>query len=137
MRVAEKFKNRVVTAVFDQTEKRSACSVNRRKLIAAAGLAAPMFFIRNGWAAGKSMYIGTYTGQQGDFIRRQVIPAFQSEFDCKVLQTENVTLGNIGILRTQKSNPNYSVMMMDDVGIPIAKTDRLIPPLPKHKIPNL
>ncbi len=121
----------------DQTGSRRAPAVNRRKLIAAAGLAAPMFFIRNGWAAGKSIYVGTYTSQQGDFIRRQVVPAFQSEFDCKVLQTENVTLGNIGILRTQKSNPNYSVMMMDDVGIPIAKNEGLIAPLPKDKIPNL
>ncbi len=121
----------------DQTGKRRAPVLSRRKLIAAAGLAVPMFFIRNGWAAGKSMYIGTYTGQQGDYIRRQVVPAFQSEFDCKVLQTENVTLGNIGILRTQKANPNYSVMMMDDVGVPIAKNEGLIAPLPQDKIPNL
>jgi putative spermidine/putrescine transport system substrate-binding protein len=121
----------------DQTGNSKATAVSRRKLIAAAGLAAPMFFIRNGWAAGKSMYVGTYTGQQGDFVRHQIIPAFQSEFDCKVLQTENVTLGNIGILRTQKSNPNYSVMFMDDVGVPIAMNEGLIVPLPKDKIPNL
>ncbi len=82
----------------DQSGKSRGPVVGRRKLIVAAGLAAPMFFIRNGWAAGKSMYIGTYTGQQGEYIRRQVVPAFQSELDCKVLQTENVTLGNIGIL---------------------------------------
>jgi putative spermidine/putrescine transport system substrate-binding protein len=121
----------------DQTGNSKVTAVSRRKLIAVAGLAAPMFFIRNGWAAGKSMYIGTYTGQQGDFVRHQIIPAFQSEFDCKVLQTENVTLGNIGILRTQKSNPNYSVMFMDDVGVPIAMNEGLIVPLPKDKIPNL
>jgi len=121
----------------DQSGKSRGPVVGRRKLIVAAGLAAPMFFIRNGWAAGKSMYIGTYTGQQGEYIRRQVVPAFQSELDCKVLQTENVTLGNIGILRTQKANPNYSVMMMDDVGVPIAKNEGLIAPLPQDKIPNL
>jgi putative spermidine/putrescine transport system substrate-binding protein len=121
----------------DQTGKSRVPAINRRRLIATAGLAAPMFFIRNGWAAGKSMYVGTYTGQQGDFVRKQIIPKFQSEFDCKVLQTENVTLGNIGILRTQKSNPNYSVMFMDDVGVPLAKNEGLIQPLPKDKIPNL
>jgi len=121
----------------DQTEKKRALITGRRKLIAAAGLAAPMFFIRNGWAAGKSIYVGTYTGVQGEYIRRQVVPKFQSDFDCKVFQTENVTLGNIGILRTQKANPNYSVMLMDDVGVPIAKNEGLIVPLPKDKIPNL
>jgi len=121
----------------DQTGKKRALITGRRSLIAAAGLAAPMFFVRNGWAAGKSMYVGTYTGVQGEYIRRHVIPKFQSDLDCKVLQTENVTLGNIGILRTQKANPNYSAMMMDDVGVPIAKQEGLIAPLPKEKIPNL
>lgn len=109
----------------------------RRRLIAAAGLAAPMFFVRNGWAAGKSMHVGTYTSVQGEYIRRHVIPKFQSDLDCKVFQTENVTLGNIGILRTQKASPNYSVMMMDDVGVPIAKQEGLIAPLLNDKIPNL
>jgi putative spermidine/putrescine transport system substrate-binding protein len=121
----------------DQAETKRAPVAGRRKLIAAAGLAAPMFFIRNGWAAGKSIYVGTYTGVQGEYIRRQVVPKFQSDLDCKVFQTENVTLGNIGILRTQKANPNYSVMLMDDVGVPIAKKEGLIAPLPKDKIPNL
>jgi putative spermidine/putrescine transport system substrate-binding protein len=121
----------------DQTGKKRALITGRRKLIAAAGLAAPMFFIRNGWAAGKSIYVGTYTGVQGEYIRRQVVPKFQSDLDCKVFQTENVTLGNIGILRTQKANPNYSVMLMDDVGVPIAKNEGLIVALPKDKIPNL
>src|SRR5258708_9198856 len=107
----------------DQTGKRRAPVVGRRKLIAAAGLAVPMFFIRNGWAAGKSMYIGTYTGQQGDYIRRQVVPAFQSEFACKVLQTENVTLGNIGILRTQQANPHYSAMLTDTASLPLPNND--------------
>jgi putative spermidine/putrescine transport system substrate-binding protein len=121
----------------DPTKTKNVLSTGRRRLIAAAGLASPMFFIRNGWAAGKSMYVGTYTGVQGEYMRRQVIPKFESNLACKIFQTENVTLGNIGIMRTQKANPNYSVMMMDDVGVPIAKGEGLIDRLPKDKIPNL
>ncbi|MBS0517091.1 MAG: extracellular solute-binding protein [Proteobacteria bacterium] len=119
------------------TTKRTGPKTSRRRLLAAAGVASPMFFIRNGWAAGKSLYVGTYTGVQGEYVRKFVIPKFQSDLNCKVFQTENVTLGNIGILRTQKANPNYSVMMMDDVGVPIAKAEHLITQLPKDKIPNL
>jgi putative spermidine/putrescine transport system substrate-binding protein len=104
---------------------------------AAAGIASPSFFVKNAWAAGKSLFIGTYTSIQGQVIKEKVVPKFQADFDCKVFQTENVTLGNIGILRTQKANPNYSVMLMDDVGVPIAKNEGLIVPLPKDKIPNL
>jgi putative spermidine/putrescine transport system substrate-binding protein len=123
--------------VTDPTKTKQVLSTGRRRLIAAAGIASPMFFIRNGWAAGKSMYVGTYTGVQGEYMRRQVIPKFESNLACKIFQTENVTLGNIGIMRTQKANPNYSVMMMDDVGVPIAKGEGLIDRLPKDKIPNL
>jgi putative spermidine/putrescine transport system substrate-binding protein len=123
--------------VTDPTKTKQVLATGRRRLIAAAGLASPMFFIRNGWAAGKSMYVGTYTGVQGEYMRRQVIPKFESNLACKIFQTENVTLGNIGIMRTQKANPNYSVMMMDDVGVPIAKGEGLIDRLPKDKIPNL
>lgn len=111
--------------------------IGRRRIIASAGVAAPMIFVRNGWAAGKSMYVGTYSGVQGEYFRKQIIPKFQSSMNCKIFQTENVTLGNIGILRTQKANPTYGVMMMDDVGVPIAKAEGLIDKLPADKIPNL
>ena len=118
--------------------------INRRSLTAAslaaplvAPLAAPLFFVRNAWAQGKSINVGTYTGPQGEFVRRQVIPKFQADLGCRVFQTEGVTLGQIAILRTQKANPTYSVMFMDDVGVPIARDEGLIAPLPKDKIPNL
>jgi putative spermidine/putrescine transport system substrate-binding protein len=113
--------------------------VSRRTLLGAAavGIASPNFFVKNAWAAGKSLFIGTYTSIQGQVIKEKVIPKFQADFDCKVFQTENVTLGNIAILRTQKANPNYSVMTMDDLGIPIAKAEGLIDKLPRDKIPNL
>ncbi len=113
--------------------------ISRRRAATAigAGLAAPFFFIRNSWAEGKSINVGTYTGPQGEFIRRSVIPKFQTDFGCRVYQTEGVTLGQISILRTQKANPTYSVMFMDDVGVPVARDEDLIVPLPRDKMPNL
>ena len=103
-----------------------------------AGLAAPIGVrTERGWAQGKSISVGTYTGPQGEFVRRQVIPKFQTDFGCKVFQTEGVTLGQIALLRTQKANPTYSVMFMDDVGVPVAKEEGLIDPLPREKMPNL
>ncbi len=116
-----------------------ALHLSRRRALTAlgAGLAAPAVLIRNGWAEGKAINVGTYTGPQGEFIRRSVIPKFESDFGCKVYQTENVTLGQIALLRTQKANPTYSVMFMDDVGVPVAKEEELIAPLPRDKMPNL
>ena len=108
-----------------------------RRLILGAGLAAPLVFVRGAWSQGKSINIGTYTGPQGEFVRRSVIPKFQADFGCRVYQTEGVTLGQIAILRTQKANPTYSVMFMDDVGVPVAKQEGLITALPRDKMPNL
>ena len=113
--------------------------IGRRRAAAllGVGLAAPMVFVRRAWAQGKAITIGTYTGPQGEFVRREVIPKFQSDFGCRVFQTQGVTLGQISILRTQKSNPTYSVMFMDDVGVPVAREEDLIVPLPRDKMPNL
>ena len=111
-------------------------TITRRTLVATT-LATPMFFTRGAWSQGKAITVGTYTGPQGEFIRRGVIPKFQTDLGCRVFQTEGVTLGQIAILRTQKANPTYSVMFMDDVGVPVAKEEGLIDPLPRDKMPNL
>ncbi len=116
--------------------KQTANGTSRRRLIA-AGLATPLFYIRNGWAQGKSINVGTYTGPQGEYVHRSVVPKFEADFGCKVFQTQGVTLGQIAIMRAQKAAPTYSVMMMDDTGIPIARGEGLIAPLPRDKIPNL
>ena len=108
-----------------------------RRALGLGALAAPTVLVKNAWAQGKSLYVGTYSGVQGEYIRRNVIPRFQSDYGCRVFQREGVTLGQIAILRTEKARPSYSVMMMDDLGIPIAKTEGLIDKLPADKIPNL
>lgn len=114
--------------------------IDRRSLLkatAAAGIAAPTFYVKNAWSQGKAISVGTYMGVQGEYIRKSVIPKFQADYGCRVFQSEGVTLGQIAILRTQKANPAYSVMFMDDVGIPIAKSEDLIRELPRKDMPNL
>lgn len=108
-----------------------------RRDLAATALALPLCFVRNSWAAGKSINIGIYSGPQGEFIRKSVLPKFQSDYDCRVFPTEGVTLSQIAILRTQKANPTFSVMFMDDLGVPIARDEDLIVKLPRAAMPNL
>lgn len=117
-------------------------TISRRSILktgaaAAAGLAAPSFFVRNGWSAGQTMQIGIWGGTQGEFIRRQVLPAFEKEFDCKVDAQQGSTLGQIGLLRAAKAAPKFTVMFIDDLGVEIAKREDLIAALPKDKMPNL
>ena len=66
-----------------------------------------------------------------------VLPAFEKEFDCKVLAQQGSTLGQISLLRASKEAPKFTVMFVDDLGVEIAKREGLIDPLPKDKMPNL
>ncbi|WP_176084784.1 extracellular solute-binding protein [Martelella sp. HB161492] len=102
-----------------------------------AALAAPMSFVRNGFAAGKEIQIGIWGGSQGEFVRKEIIPAFEKDFDCKVTPEEGFTLANVGKMRATKDNPKYSVMFIDDVAIPICKTEGLIEQLPADQMPAL
>lgn len=114
--------------------------MNRRTLIKAAGaaaFAAPMGYVKNGWAQGKQIQIGIWGGTQGEFIRKAVLPSFEKEFDCKVLAQQGSTLGQISLLRASKEAPKFTVMFVDDLGVEIAKREGLIDPLPKDKMPNL
>jgi putative spermidine/putrescine transport system substrate-binding protein len=120
--------------------KLSTTPLSRRTFVkagTAAGLAAPSFFVRNSWAAGKSMQIGIWGGTQGEFIRRSVIPTFEKDFDCKIAAQQGSTLGQIGLLRASRAAPKFTVMFVDDLGVEITKREGLINPLPKDKMPNL
>lgn len=104
---------------------------------AAAALAAPAILAPRAWADGKSIQVGIYTAQQGEYVRKQIVPKFQADYNCRVFTTEGVTLTQIAALRATRANPKYSVMFMDDIGIDLAKGEGLIDPLPVEGIPNL
>ena len=105
--------------------------------VTAAALATPTILTSRAWAEGKSIQVGIYTAQQGEYVRKQIIPQFQTDYNCRVLTTEGVTLTQIAALRATRNNPKYSAMFMDDIGIDLAKSEGLIDPLPVDKIPNL
>lgn len=103
----------------------------------AAPLAAPAGFVRNGFAAGKEIHVGIWGGSQGEFVKKEIIPAFEKDFNCKVTAEEGFTLANVGKMRATKDNPKFSVMFIDDVAIPICKAEDLIDQLPKGDMPAL
>ena len=113
--------------------------ISRRRLgrISTAILATPAILTPRAWADGKSIQIGIYPAQQGEYVRKQIIPQFQTDYNCRGFTTEGVTLTQIAALRATRSNPKYSAMFIDDIGIDLAKKEGLIDKLPIDKIPNL
>jgi putative spermidine/putrescine transport system substrate-binding protein len=113
-------------------------TIRRRSLLGgAAALAAPLLIGRRSHAAERSITVGIYSGQQGDYVRKQIIPPFETKHQCKVHTTLGVTLEQIAALRATRNNPRYSVMFMDDVGVALGKSEELIDKLPQDRIPNM
>jgi putative spermidine/putrescine transport system substrate-binding protein len=112
--------------------------VTRRTFLKAgtAVIAAPMI-IRSASAQTRQLYVGVYNSALGKLIEKEVIPKFEAEFKCRVFANEGATLANIASLRATRDAPRFSVMSMDDVGIPQAKQEGLIEKLDVNKIPNL
>jgi putative spermidine/putrescine transport system substrate-binding protein len=111
-------------------------SIGRRTALGGA-IAAPLIIGRRASAADRSITVGIYTGQQGDVVRKQIIPPFEAKYKCKVYTTQGVTLEQVALMRTTRNNPKYSVMFVDDIGIQLAKTEGLIEKLPRAEIPNM
>src|SRR3954454_6826044 len=103
----------------------------------AVALAAPFILRKRAGAAERSITVGIYTAQQGEYVRKQIIPAFEADHKCKVYTTQGVTLEQIALMRTTRNNPKYSVMFIDDIGVDLATREGLIEPLPADKIPNM
>jgi putative spermidine/putrescine transport system substrate-binding protein len=102
-----------------------------------SALAAPLIIGRRAAAADRSITVGIYTGQQGDVVRKQIIPPFEAKHKCKVYTTQGVTLEQVALMRATRNNPKYSVMFVDDIGIELAKREGLIEKLPREEIPNM
>lgn len=119
--------------------KRSTRELTRRNLLraGAAVIAAPTVFVRNGWAQSKTLTIGIWAGAQGEYIKKEVVAPFQSQFNCRVLVNEGWTLPQIAKVRAERANPQHTVVFVDDLGIDILKREGLIDVLPKANMPNL
>ena len=111
--------------------------LSRRSLVTAAAATAAFPTIIPARAQERQLYVGLYNSVSGKLIETDVIPAFEREFKCRVFTLEGATLSNIAALRATRDTPKYSVMMMDDVGIPQARDEDLIVKLDPEKIPNL
>ena len=104
--------------------------------LAATGvLAAPAILTRNAWAQGKEIQVGIWGGAQGEYVRSSIVPQFEQDFGCTVITEEGFTLANLEKMRATRTNPQFSVMFIDDVAIPIARDEGLIAELPLDQMP--
>jgi putative spermidine/putrescine transport system substrate-binding protein len=112
--------------------------INRRTAIkSVAGATLFPTIISTASAQEKQLHVGVYNSALGKIVQKDVIPEFEAKHKCRVFTIEGATLSNIAALRATRTTPKFSVMMMDDVGVPQAKQEELIDKLDPAKIPNL
>jgi len=110
----------------------------RRTMIkATAGALAFPTIVSRAYAQEKQLHVGVYNSALGKLVQKEVFPAFEQKYKCRVYSIEGATLSNIAALRATRNAPKFSVMMMDDVGVPQAKQEELVVKLDPAKIPNL
>jgi putative spermidine/putrescine transport system substrate-binding protein len=98
-------------------------TIGRRKVIIGVVLATPTILTPRAWADGTSIQVEIYPALQGESVRKQIMPQFQTDYNCRVFTTEGVTLTQIAALRATRNNPKYSAMFMNDIGIDLAKNN--------------
>jgi putative spermidine/putrescine transport system substrate-binding protein len=112
-------------------------SVSRRRAIsggAAIVLASGFPAIVRGQS--RQLVIGGPGGQEAQ-TRKFLIPAFEKQYNCKVLYDGAQTLPNLKKLQASPSAPPFDVVMMDEPGTIIAAKENLLEPLQPSRVKNL
>jgi putative spermidine/putrescine transport system substrate-binding protein len=87
-------------------------------------------------AQARELVIGGPSGQ-AEATKRAIIPAFEAKYNCKVVFSGAQSVPNLQKLRASRSNPVFSVVMMDDPILYLAEEDGLLEKLSPSKIPSL
>jgi putative spermidine/putrescine transport system substrate-binding protein len=102
-----------------------------------AGLLATPFLAGTARAQQRSIQVGIWAGDQGEFVKRRVIPAFERDTGCKVYVEEGLTLTHVAKMRAERDAPRFTVMFVDDFAVDLCRTAGLIEPLPADRMHNL
>ena len=102
-----------------------------------AGLLATPFLPGGARAQQRSIQVGIWAGDQGEFVKRRIIPAFEREFGCKVYVEEGLTLTHVAKMQAERNAPRFTVMFVDDFAVNLCRAAGLIEPLPADRMDNL
>jgi putative spermidine/putrescine transport system substrate-binding protein len=84
-----------------------------------------------------NLVLACYPGAPETFIREEIIPRFEKQFDAKVTYLTGNSPGTIAKLQAQKDNPQIDLACIDDGPLVQAKGMDLLQPVDPSKLPNL
>jgi putative spermidine/putrescine transport system substrate-binding protein len=102
------------------------------------GAALAMLAASSGAAsAANEVVLACYAGDIQDYFVKQILPAFEKQYDAKVTYLPGVSLATISKLQAQKDNPQIDVACLDDGPQYQAKAAGLLQATDPAALPNL
>ncbi|MBM3221769.1 MAG: extracellular solute-binding protein [Candidatus Rokubacteria bacterium] len=88
-------------------------------------------------AAAKTMAIAIWGGPFSAALREALVPEFEKDHGVKVVMEEGISADAIAKVRTARSNPQHTLIGVDDQFISELKTEGLIVPVTPKDVPNM
>ncbi len=124
-----------------KSEATGGTGISRRGLLAGAGgaLAATSVgpFIHIARAQKRVVRAGFWTGVLAKMVRERVAPWVEEKTGAQVIIEEGITLDQLAKMRAERSNPQHTVMGIDDIAVSAAKKEGLIERLDPGEIPGM
>ncbi|MGE0212059.1 MAG: polyamine ABC transporter substrate-binding protein [Parvibaculaceae bacterium] len=99
--------------------------------------AALALFASGSVQAATNLVLACYPGAPETFIRDEIIPRFEKQFDAKITYLTGNSPGTIAKLQAQKDDPQIDLACIDDGPLVQAKGMDLVQPTDPAKLPNL
>jgi putative spermidine/putrescine transport system substrate-binding protein len=106
-------------------------------LLASSAVLATAILAPDPSRAATNLVLACYPGAPETFIREEIIPRFEKQFDAKITYLTGNSPGTIAKLQAQKADPQIDLACIDDGPLVQAKGMDLVQATDPAKLPNL
>lgn len=86
---------------------------------------------------GQTMAIAFWSGLFSNVVREVIVPDFEKDHGIKVGIEEGISFDAMAKIRTERANPQHTIIGVDDQYIPEARAEDLIVKLTPQDVPNM
>ncbi len=117
--------------------------VTRRDLLVGAGVMGAYLAVGGPALAapavvkGQTMTVSLWGGPFAKVIREALVPGFEKDHGVKVAIEEGLSADSLAKVRMERDRPRRTVVGIDDIYIPLLRSENLVEPLTEQDVPNL
>lgn len=117
--------------------------LSRRALLVGAGAAATGVglganaFAQPALVRGQTMIASLWGGPFAKAVREALVPDFEKDHGVKVAIEEGISSDSLAKVRMERERPKRTIIGIDDIYVPLLKTEDLTVPVSEADVPNL